>query len=589
MQQDLLVGRRGDQQAQPTGEIHEQHQHAQPRQQARTTLRATEFKRTAVVAAHQPAAQPAQQGGQQEQQRQRAPEFDAAERVQAGHRLEDHDRRQGVGGPVADVAVRRRDEVQVVGTIHLPVLQRAHLAPVHRGAGRIHERRAQDRAVGQGRHLGLGQRVQHAQGAVVAAAGQVPARHPRGVGLGRGRGRQVRSRRREIAVEEGVEDRRPDHLGAALVAGAVERHEDADVRVQQQVQVAVEVVRVAGVADDALAVAVFMVEAQGVAVQARRIGALLGVHQGGRGRRQDLAALVAAALQLGDHEVGHVQRRRAHRAGRRGVDDLEGLRLAVGRGLVAGGHHRRQRGRQRLPERRVPHVQRLEDVLLDVVVEILPRHPLHDVAGQAAAVVGIGHQLARREDPRRQMGLQVMLEVDRLAVGGDEVARGVLEARGVRHQVAQRDRLALERRDPEIQVVVDVAVQVQLARLHQLHHRGPGEQLGRRADAERRVLRRRHGLLLQVVMAVAPGEDHLAVLDHRDHAAGHVAALQRERHQAVEEARQVLGGERVRLHACTRGRSGGAACGCGDGDGLHRLRRRRHLRHRQAGGAGRDQ
>ena len=86
----------------------------------------------------------------------------------------------------------------------------------------------------------------------------------------------------------------------------------------------------------------------------------------------------------------------------------------------------------------------------------------------------------------------------------DEVPNGFLEAGRMRHDVAHRDRLAVARRNLEIEVGVDVRVEVDLALLDQLHDRGPGEQLGHRAGAEQRGFGRYRRALFDVGKADSP-------------------------------------------------------------------------------------
>ena len=128
---------------------------------------------------------------------------------------------------------------------------------------------------------------------------------------------------------------------------------------------------VAEVRDHLAAVDVGLEEAELHAVERTdTIGVRTVVHQL-RGRRaQDPPAVVLAVLQVRDHEVRHVLAGRGGRARRRRTDVLERLRLA-GSDAVAGRHERREVLRQRLPEARVLHVERLEDVVLDVGVERL--------------------------------------------------------------------------------------------------------------------------------------------------------------------------------------------------------------------------
>ncbi len=61
-----------------------------------------------------------------------------------------------------------------------------------------------------------------------------------------------------------------------------------------------------------------------------------------------------------------------------------------------------------------------------------------------------------------------------------------------------------------------------------------GKQLGNRAGAEHRALRIHRFALLHVGQSVAFGEDHFAILDHRNYAAGDIAAFDGIRHEAIQ-------------------------------------------------------
>jgi hypothetical protein len=128
----------------------------------------------------------------------------------------------------------------------------------------------------------------------------------------------------------------------------------------------------------------------------------------------------------------------------------------------------------------------------------------------------------------------------------------------MRHQGAQGDRLAEGRRDFEIEVGVDVGIQVEPAGLHKLHHRGPGEQLGDRADAEQGGGGIDRALRGHVGQPVAAFEQDLAVFDDDRYAAGDVGAAERERQEAVHE-----GGDIVLRQRMGRGCGGGGGCGLG--------------------------
>ena len=101
--------------------------------------------------------------------------------------------------------------------------------------------------------------------------------------------------------------------------------------------------------------------------------------------------------------------------------------------------------RRQLHEGRVVHAERLEDVMRHVSRELFTRDALHDVAGQRRRIVGIGDDLSRRENTARHMLLQILADgilLTRLLQ--EEFADAFLEARGVRHDIAQGDGLAVQ-------------------------------------------------------------------------------------------------------------------------------------------------
>src|SRR6516225_12201131 len=98
------------------------------------------------------------------------------------------------------------------------------------------------------------------------------------------------------------------------------------------------------------------------------------------------------------------------------------------------------------------------------------------------------------------------------------------------HDLPQRNRLWISRWDLEIQVIIYVAIEVELPLFDKLHHRSPGEELGNRSGTEQRAIGGDWLLLGKIGVAVALGEEHFAVFDHRNHGAGNIVALDRERH-----------------------------------------------------------
>ena len=68
----------------------------------------------------------------------------------------------------------------------------------------------------------------------------------------------------------------------AILAATVERDEESDILVEQQMQIAVESVGITGMSDDAQAVAVLLIEAEIEAVHPGRHPRLRRMHQLGR-------------------------------------------------------------------------------------------------------------------------------------------------------------------------------------------------------------------------------------------------------------------------------------------------------------------
>jgi hypothetical protein len=147
---------------------------------------------------------------------------------------------------------------------------------------------------------------------------------------------------------------------------------------------------------------------------------------------------------------------------------------------------------------------------------------------------------------------------------GEEPQHPVLEAGRVGQQVGEGDRLAERSRHFEVgQIVVDVAIELELPLLDELHHGRPHEELGDRADPKERAAGVDGTLRGDVGEAVALRQQDLAVAYHRHRRAGGRDALEIGGEPAVEERFEL-------------GRVDGA---CGLGDRRRRLgnRRRRRL------------
>jgi hypothetical protein len=65
----------------------------------------------------------------------------------------------------------------------------------------------------------------------------------------------------------------------------------------------------------------------------------------------------------------------------------------------------------------------------------------------------------------------------RIRILGYDALALLLEAGGVLHEVAHRDRFSFAPRNLKIEVLIHVSIEIDLALLDELHHRGPSEEL----------------------------------------------------------------------------------------------------------------
>ena len=112
-------------------------------------------------------------------------------------------------------------------------------------------------------------------------------------------------------------------MSGAILSDAVHRNIEADILVEEQVQVRMEEHRVASVTDDIQAVTVLMVEAQRHRRQAGK-GLLAGAYIVCAS-----CGLIRRMIEMGDHETPHVRSARRERAGRRHADYFVGLGSSV--------------------------------------------------------------------------------------------------------------------------------------------------------------------------------------------------------------------------------------------------------------------
>src|SRR3982074_2273384 len=124
----------------------------------------------------------------------------------------------------------------------------------------------------------------------------------------------------------------------------------------------------------------------------------------------------------------------------------------------------------------------------------------------------------------------------RRRLAGNLIARRFIEAGRVRHELTQGDRGAEALRYLEIEVIIDVAVQIEPADLDLLHERDPGEELRDRAELEERPLGGYRTLRLQIGVAITPCQHRSTLGDEDDGAAGNSLVGKRGLEETVGKA-----------------------------------------------------
>jgi hypothetical protein len=106
----------------------------------------------------------------------------------------------------------------------------------------------------------------------------------------------------------------------------------------------------------------------------------------------------------------------------------------------------------------------------------------------------------------------------------------------VGEQVRQGHGLGVGCRDLKgVQVAVDIGVQIQQSPLDELHHRGPGDELGDGAGAEQGLLRRHRLVARKIRLSEAPKIDGLVPLHEYHGGARDAVECQLAPQQPVEE------------------------------------------------------
>src|SRR6185369_9288182 len=120
--------------------------------------------------------------------------------------------------------------------------------------------------------------------------------------------------------------------------------------------------------DDAVSVARLFVESVTHRIHVVVESKQTAVHQAGGLRFENLRAAELSVLQVSNHELRHIGSTAAQTTGRKRIDDLKRLRIARAETITIR-HERREVSWEWLRERRMCHVERLENILSHVLVE----------------------------------------------------------------------------------------------------------------------------------------------------------------------------------------------------------------------------
>ena len=229
------------------------------------------------------------------------------------------------------------------------------------------------------------------------------------------------------------------------------------------------------------------------------------------------------------------------------------------------------------------HAKRGKYALVDIIVEGHAADSFDNMAGKRGGIIGIGGRGARGEDPFRQGLPGIFAELhDRFRIIADQMANRFLESGAVGHDVAQRNRLAVIRRNLEVEISIHILVEVEFSGFDLLHHCRPGEQFGNRTGAEHRGFAIDRLFGGEVGIAIAFFNDGLPVVHHDHRTTGNLSALQGIRHEAVQPCRHICGVENDCFRRRCRRLAGlgiGSAAAVGVDRGLGRQRDK--ARHRQ--------
>jgi hypothetical protein len=110
-------------------------------------------------------------------------------------------------------------------------------------------------------------------------------------------------------------------------------------------------------------------------------------------------------------------------------------------------------------------------MILDVTLEFFAAHALDDVAGQRESVIGIRRNLTWRENATWHFIHEIRAQRFKVALSRNEkIFQCFLKSARVSKQLPKCNRFRISSWDWKIEVIADVAIQVELALFDQLHH-----------------------------------------------------------------------------------------------------------------------
>ena len=117
------------------------------------------------------------------------------------------------------------------------------------------------------------------------------------------------------------------------------------------------------------------------------------------------------------------------------------------------------------------HPERFQNVILDVMFEFLAADALDDVSSKRESVIGVRRNFTRREDASGHFVHQICAQRFYVALMRDEkILQYFFESVCVSKQLPERKCLRVRFRNSEIEVIIDVAVQIEFSLFDQLHH-----------------------------------------------------------------------------------------------------------------------